>query len=152
MVRFWLGLNGWANPPRVLIPRVVAHARMCECSCTLIVPRDTTAMWWPLVAAPEMRPDALPPGVQAVRDFDAYHGIVRADGELPRRPSRAGLRAVRLNFEDWRWRKCKEATLAFGPVVTAVATADSRPWRRAVEAMGGHAARHAPSMRSALSS
>ena len=33
----WLGLNGWANPPRVLIPRVVAHARMCECSCTLIV-------------------------------------------------------------------------------------------------------------------
>ena len=61
-------------------------------------------MWWPLVAAPEMRPDALPPGVQAVRDFPAYHGIVRADGELPRRPSRAGLRAVRLNFEDWRWR------------------------------------------------
>ena len=100
----WQGLNGWANPPRVLIPRVVAHARMCECACTLIVPRDTTAMWWPLVAAPEMRPDALPPGVQAVRDFPAYHGIVRADGELPRRPSRAGLRAVRLNFEDWRWR------------------------------------------------
>ena len=100
----WLGLNGWANPPRVLIPRVVAHARMCECSCTLIVPRDTTAMWWPLVAAPEMRPDVLPPGVQAVRDFDAYHGIVRADGELPRRPSRAGLRAVRLDFTDWRWR------------------------------------------------
>ena len=100
----WRGLNGFANPPRTLIPRVIAHARACECTCTLLVPLEPAAMWWPLVAAPARAPAHLPPGVSAVRDFASYKGIATANGALPRTPTRCGLRAVRLDFRQWAWR------------------------------------------------
>ena len=54
---------------------------MCECECTMLVPRDERAAWWPMVAAPARDASALPPGVVAVRDFDAYHGLFTADGK-----------------------------------------------------------------------
>lgn len=100
----WLGRNGFANPPRTLIPRAIAHARMCECECTMLVPRDDRAAWWPMVAAPAQDASALPPGVVAVRDFDAYHGLFIADGKLPRKAPTHGVRAVRFDFRDWRWK------------------------------------------------
>ena len=56
-----------------------------------------------MVAAPAQDASALPPGVVAVRDFDAYHGLFIADGKLPRKAPTHGVRAVRFDFRDWRW-------------------------------------------------
>ena len=101
----WSQEVGFVNPPWVIIPQVIAHARACECAVTLVVPRRTAAAWWPMVAAPLEHPAMLPPGVEAVRDFDTSPHLHRVNGRLMDQPPREGIRAVRLAFRRWRARQ-----------------------------------------------
>jgi len=45
----WGGDNNWVNPPFALVGRVLAHARLCRASWTLIVPIWPRRAWWPIL-------------------------------------------------------------------------------------------------------
>lgn len=87
----WRGENGFANPPFVLVPRVVAEARRRRACLTLVCRHDTKAVYWPLV-----RDGA--PGVVASREWQAARSNFLVRGMPLLRTPTAAVRAVRLDF------------------------------------------------------
>ena len=45
----WCRENNWWCPPLSLVPRVIAHAKACRATGTLIVPEWKSALFWPLL-------------------------------------------------------------------------------------------------------
>ena len=87
----WRLHNGFANPPFVLIPRVVAEARRRKAALTLVTADDSSAVYWPLVRGGA-------PGVIAVRSWPARRANYLVDGRPLLRLPRHGIRVVRLDF------------------------------------------------------
>ena len=87
----WQGGNGFANPPFVLIPRVVAEARRRRVAITLVTEDNPAAVYWPLV-----RDGAH--GVIACRTWPARRTNFLVDGAPLLRLPRHGVRVVRLDF------------------------------------------------------
>ena len=87
----WGGLNLFANPPFVLIAKVVAEARRRSAALTLVCQFDPQRLWWPLV-----RPEA--PAVVATLRFAADPANYLVEGRPLLRTPKADIWVVRLDF------------------------------------------------------
>ena len=87
----WDGENGFANPPFVLIPRVVAAARRRRIALTLVAAYDPKRLWWPLVC-----PGAA--GVVATRRVKVRSWPFSQRGRRLLRQPKADIWVVRLDF------------------------------------------------------
>ena len=87
----WADKRLFANPPFVLIARVVAEARRREVAITLVCQWDPQRLWWPVV-----QPDA--PEAVAWRRVPADARNYLVEGEPLLRAPKADVYVVRLDF------------------------------------------------------
>lgn len=94
----WAGENNWWCPPVSLVPRVLSHARNCQCSGTLIVPVWRSAVFWPMLCPNgtdlskiDQEMVVLSPAVDLILPGQA--GAQLFKGDMPN----TDLLAVRLN-------------------------------------------------------
>ena len=101
----WRHENGFANPPFVLIARVVAEARQRGAALTLVCQQDPQRLWWPLVRLGA-------PGVVAHRSFSNKRCCYSVAGRPVLRPPRCKPLAVRFDFTlERRERELRERLL-----------------------------------------
>ena len=57
--------NNWVHPPYALAGRVIWHFLQCKAQGTLILPRWSSASWWPLLGSilPRLQHKSLPVGM-----------------------------------------------------------------------------------------
>lgn len=111
----WRNENNWANPPFVLIPKVIQHLRLCEAAATLICPAWYKQPWWHVICpdgatlAPYIvdwvelpsRPDLFRPGPYQANQAGVGNPkwrvlALRIDFTLGARPSAAQMKRRRL--------------------------------------------------------
>jgi hypothetical protein len=94
------GEDVWAHPPRCKIAETVRRMQICGAVGTILVPNDSTEIWWPLVA-PGARGTVtrLMDGreVQMREHYKRGRGLLRCRGRLLP-PGFRDLVAVRLDF------------------------------------------------------
>ena len=87
--RSWTGEHVWVYPPLGAIGRAFCHARDSRCSGTFLVPADTSAPWWPMLAP-------FAPGVAGHWRFARQQLRLTRNGS-PYRPATAFI-AVAFDF------------------------------------------------------
>ena len=100
----WEGKNLFANPPFVLIAKVVAEAQRRHAALTLVCQYDPQRLWWPLV-----RPGAR--AVVATRRFKARATNYLVESKPLLRAPRADVWVVRPDFTLQRQESALRARL-----------------------------------------